>query len=385
MYKFLPFMTNDYSIGLFDSDVNDIYHSAFGAISEAFYKFVYPVSEILSDSNKINVLDICYGIGYNTKALISETLSKDIVFNIDCVDINKELIYLSPFIKTKVSLFDRIFNKNKLYTNISNYKEANKIIKLKNNSNSNLNIPNEVNLILLKNIIDNFGTDFLESDLKNIITETKNSPFFDKNVMGLFDYLAKKDIYLHQNKNKTAFVHNIYYEYISKRYKLYKKYAFNNKFNVKFHPTDVRSFIQNTQNKYDIIFLDGFTPAKCPCIWSYEFIKELYEHLSNNGSLVTYNTSAIVHNTLCNAGFLVGNIIENNKVIGTIASNNINNIKHNLSDAQKGLLKTKAGIMYHDCNLSLDNDTIYSNRQIEFENSNLMSSSKYLKGLKNEI
>ena len=41
--------------------------------------------------------------------------------------------------------------------------------------------------------------------------------------------------------------------------------------------------------------------------------------------------------------------------------------------------------MYHDCNLSLDNDTIYSNRQIEFENSNLMSSSKYLKGLKNEI
>ena len=204
-------------------------------------------------------------------------------------------------------------------------------------------------------------------------------------MLGLFEYLAKKDIYLHQNKNKSAFVHNIYYEYISKRYKLYKKYAFNNKFNVKFHPTDVRSFIQNTQNKYDIIFLDGFTPAKCPCIWSYEFIKELYEHLSNNGALVTYNTSAIVHNTLCNAGFFVGNIIDNNKVIGTIASNNIDNIKHTLSDAQKGLLKTKAGIMYHDCNLSLDNDTIYSNRQIEFENSNLMSSSKYLKGLKNEI
>ena len=49
MGKFLPYMTKDYSIGLFNDDVNDIYHSAFGALTEAYEKFINPISSTFFD------------------------------------------------------------------------------------------------------------------------------------------------------------------------------------------------------------------------------------------------------------------------------------------------------------------------------------------------
>ena len=99
MYKFLAYMTNDYSVGLYDENVNDIYHSAFGALSEAFEKFVLPAMNLVNGKN-LRVLDICYGIGYNTKALIEHCVNKNINLNIDCVDTDNVLIELSPFIST---------------------------------------------------------------------------------------------------------------------------------------------------------------------------------------------------------------------------------------------------------------------------------------------
>ena len=75
MGKFLPYMTKDYSIGLFNDDVNDIYHSAFGALTEAYEKFINPISSTFFDKEAINLLDICYGIGYNTKAFLQKVYS----------------------------------------------------------------------------------------------------------------------------------------------------------------------------------------------------------------------------------------------------------------------------------------------------------------------
>ena len=116
MYKFLPFMTKDFSVGLYDEDVNDIYHSAFGALNEAYEKFVNPFFEIYNTGvikiQSFNILDICYGIGYNTKAFLSECIKSDLGARIDCVDIDENLIKLSPFIKNKVNLADRLMKKN---------------------------------------------------------------------------------------------------------------------------------------------------------------------------------------------------------------------------------------------------------------------------------
>ena len=45
-------------------------------------------------------------------------------------------------------------------------------------------------------------------------------------------------------------------------------------------------------------------------------------------------------------------------------------------------MKTKAGIFYHDEDLTLDNEAIINAHKIEVENSKLMSSSKFIKMFK---
>ena len=61
-------------------------------------------------------------------------------------------------------------------------------------------------------------------------------------------------------------------------------------------------------------------------------------------------------------------------------------IKHPLNTYEIGLCNTKAGIPYHDPNLSFDSKDIMELREYEFRHSDLMSSSKYMKirSLKNE-
>ena len=77
MYEFHPYFTNDGSVGLYNSDYNDIYHSADGALTEAYEKFIYPlnIDKLLSKDN-IRILDICYGIGYNSKSFLNFILEK---------------------------------------------------------------------------------------------------------------------------------------------------------------------------------------------------------------------------------------------------------------------------------------------------------------------
>ena len=76
MSEFYPYFTKDGSVGLYSKDFNDIYHSATGALTEAYEKFIFPsnLHDILLRYDNIKVLDICYGIGYNTKALLNYIL-----------------------------------------------------------------------------------------------------------------------------------------------------------------------------------------------------------------------------------------------------------------------------------------------------------------------
>ena len=132
--------------------------------------------------------------------------------------------------------------------------------------------------------------------------------------------------------------------------------------------------------------LDGFTPKKCPCIWSQDFFEELYSHMKDDAQLVTYNTSAIIRAAMLNACFKVGNIFDDNKnIIGTFATKKSKLIKNPLTHKQMGLLGTKAGIPYRDKNLNLSNEQILLNREEEYKNSKLESSSHYLKRCTNEI
>ncbi|MBW2994548.1 hypothetical protein KY315_03965, partial [Candidatus Woesearchaeota archaeon] len=60
-------VTKDNSITLFNEEYQEYYHSIHGAIEEAFEKFVKPckIAE-LAKTGKIKILDICFGMGYNS-------------------------------------------------------------------------------------------------------------------------------------------------------------------------------------------------------------------------------------------------------------------------------------------------------------------------------
>ena len=96
-YEF--YYTQDGSIGLYSYTDNDVYHSKFGALTEAWDKFVIPsnIDDKLNKLHNIRVLDVCYGIGYNTKALMSYVINKNersleeknLIFKIKAKAINK--------------------------------------------------------------------------------------------------------------------------------------------------------------------------------------------------------------------------------------------------------------------------------------------------------
>lgn len=82
--------TKDGSKGLYNIELEEVYHSFLGAQTEAIQKFVNPVKKL--DYKPLSILDICYGVGYNTKTALLELKN---IESIDCVEIDKKLVEFS--------------------------------------------------------------------------------------------------------------------------------------------------------------------------------------------------------------------------------------------------------------------------------------------------
>ena len=108
---------------------------------------------------------------------------------------------------------------------------------------------------------------------------------------------------------------------------------------------------------------------------------ELYNRLSSTGYLMTYSNSALVRNTLLENNFYIGKILDEKtgKCIGTIATKEKSLIKHPLSNYDMGLCATRAGIPYRDFSLCDTKEVILKRREQEFKNSDLMTSSQYMR------
>lgn len=439
MYKLYPYFTNDGSVGLFSPEDDDIYHSTYGALTEAYEKFVLPSEPdyYFENLDEIKILDICYGIGYNSKAFInyflekflnevkqniapiytnninkdktilaidtnnnlfsnqtlySEKLYTDNNSNINpaclrkknenfkifikAIDTDKILAYLSPFI---------ICNKKSLPKNYKLPFENEKISKMLNKtSKSKFKFSDIINIIFFKKITENHPEIYQNTDINSILTSKEYSLFFEPYICRLFkaNKLSKGKYTL--LSHLLSFLHNIYYRYISNSYKKALNSPIFKNFNLDLIINDARQELKEDSNTYNLIFLDAFTPAKCPALWSVDFFKLLYEHLDENGKILTYSNSAAIRNAFINAGFYIGKIYNpsSNKYMGTIAVKNKTLIKHELSEYDLGLLKTKAGIFYRDENLTALNEAIIETHKKEVENSELMSSSKYIKTYK---
>ena len=410
MYEFYPYYTNDGSVGLFSPEADDIYHSTYGALTEAYQKFVLPLNlkKFIETNSEIKILDICFGIGYNTKSFLNnfiEIINNDTIYTnnikynykidtnnkkykifVHAIDKDKNLALLSPFFKS----FSKNISKENSKSEFLNHNEKIKHL-LKEKAAANFSLKKEVNILLLEKIYKKIDKSILE-----ILKSKQYKRFFDNGVIDFYGYLKYLDDRNQGYKNKLAFLHNIYYKYVSFCNKNALKYLKSLDFNFKLSIDDARKILKSDNNVYNFIFLDAFTPNKCPCLWTIHFFKLLYNLLDDNGMILTYSTSALVRNTFLNAGFNVGKIYLNsaNKFIGTIAAKNKSLItasdsinsniikKYELSEYDLGLMKTKAGIFYRDKNLTLDNEAILNAHKKDVDNSNLISSSKYIKKFK---
>ncbi|MDJ0555387.1 MAG: MnmC family methyltransferase [Microcoleaceae cyanobacterium MO_207.B10] len=70
--KFIPQLTADGSFTFFSPEFGEKFHSHFGAKQEAEFKFVYPL-QLESKANQpvVHLLDVCYGLGYNTASALA--------------------------------------------------------------------------------------------------------------------------------------------------------------------------------------------------------------------------------------------------------------------------------------------------------------------------
>ncbi|MFM7405860.1 MAG: tRNA (5-methylaminomethyl-2-thiouridine)(34)-methyltransferase MnmD [Cuspidothrix sp.] len=69
--NFTPQPTQDGSFTFFSTEFNEAFHSHYGAKQESLLKFAVPTRlPILANTGFIRLLDVCYGLGYNTAAAL---------------------------------------------------------------------------------------------------------------------------------------------------------------------------------------------------------------------------------------------------------------------------------------------------------------------------
>ena len=407
--KIFPYITNDGSVGLYSPEFDDIYHSTYGAYSEAVEKFILPadMEYYITNFEKIKVLDICYGIGYNTKSFLNfyfekflknkftvnnntdaiysnnnstqidnknesvKTPVKDFCKNIfiNAIDMDEDLVCLSPFFLT---------NANKIPKN-----QALPTEKVKSLSSGKLekhfSYDTVVDLILLEKI--KYILAEKTERILSLLNNTDLKSFLNKKNIKVF-----KRLYLDVNSKHFGwrflrFLHNIYYCHISSRYKNALKALQIANLDIEYNLEDARKVLLHDEQKYQLVFLDAFTPTKCPCLWTVDFLRLIYEHLDDNGRVLTYSNSAQIRNAFINAGFYVGKIKNERtgKFTGTIAVKNKSFIKHDLSEYDLRLVKTRAGIFYRDKSFSALNEAIIEQHKKEVAESTLISSSQFIK------
>jgi len=283
-------ITNDGTLSLRSLIYKENFHSNVGALKETKNKFIKPSKLERFKNKSIKVLDICFGLGYNSAFLFKELLNQSTQLDWFALEIDKRPLNFSI--------------------------------------NSNF-----------------FKT------------------LWDQKVIEILESLYKKGNYI------------------------------DKEFNCKIIWGDARKKIFHIPNhiKFDLIFLDGFSPQKCPEIWTKEFLSKIKKSLNQRGYLITYSSSAAVRKTLINLGLTIYKIkpkIETsvNWSNGTIAILNPyfdeykkNSFLKELSLMELEHLETKASIPYRDPSFDCTSKEILKNRKDEQLESNLLSTEVWRK------
>ena len=290
MSELLEILTKDGSYSLRSEFFQENFHSLLGALEETKIKFTAPSDLQRFKGKSLKVLDICFGLGYNSASLIDELIKQKSYLNWYALEIDKKPLEYS----------------------------------LRNKSFMKLWTPK----------------------VKKIFEALYRNDYFE-------DQFFKCDILWGDAREKIDFIPSV--------------------------------------NKFDLIYLDGFSPQKCPQVWTIEFLSKVTEKLNPQGYLITYSSSAAVRKTLRNLGLEIFTIKpsfneRNFWSQGTVAIAKFDKNKlkptfyfEKLSVMEEEHLLTKASIPYRDQHLNSSKDDIIKKRLDEQLLSNLVSTKKWRK------
>ena len=187
MSELIEVKTNDGSFSLRSIFFQENFHSINGALSETKLKFINP-SDLKRFKNKsLKVLDICFGLGYNSASLFSELFKQNTSLDWFALEIDKNPL--------KYSIGNKYFHK-----------------------------------------------------------------LWDPEIIKIFESLYLK------NRFEDQF------------------------FKCKIIWGEAREKINNIPShiSFDLIYLDGFSPQKCPQVWTIEFLSKVTEKLNPQGYLIKF-------------------------------------------------------------------------------------------------
>ncbi len=288
MSELIEVLTKDGSYSLRSVFFQENFHSLLGALEETKSKFIATSNLQRFKGKSLNVLDICFGLGYNSASLLDELIKQKSYLNLYALEIDKKPLEYS-----------------------------------------------------LRN----------ESFLK----------LWAPKVRTIFESLYRKDYFEDQSFKCSVLWGDA-----------------REKINI--IPSSI---------KFDLIYLDGFSPQKCPQLWTIEFLSKVTENLNSQGYLITYSSSAAVRKTLRNLGLEIFTIKPSfkNRTFwsqGTVAISKFdkNKMKPNFNFEKLSLMEeehllTKASIPYRDQDLNSSKDDIIKRRLDEQLFSNLLSTNKW--------
>jgi len=286
--ELIEVLTKDGSYSLRSLFFQENFHNLLGALGETKSKFTATSNLPRFKDKSLNVLDICFGLGYNSASLLEELIKQNSLLNLYALEIDKKPLEYS----------------------------------LRNESFLKLWAPK----------------------VKKIFVSLYRKDYFE-------DQFFKCSILWGDARKKINLI-----------------------------PSSI---------KFDLIYLDGFSPQKCPEVWTIEFLSKVTEKLNPQGYLITYSSSAAVRKTLRNLGLEIFTIKPSfkNRTFwsqGTVAISKFdkNKFKPNLNFEKLSVMEeehllTKASIPYRDQHLNSSKEDIINKRLDEQLFSNLVSTKKW--------
>ncbi len=137
---------------------------------------------------------------------------------------------------------------------------------------------------------------------------------------------------------------------------------------LQLHIGDARNFVKTYHGKkYNIIFLDPFSPDVNPELWTYDFIKLLYTLLTDDGFILTYSTAFPVIGAFLRAGFHLYHTPQfGHKKPGIIACKKLQENQTSFPTLREKDVKiakhSLAGVVYRDPTLSSNSEVLRARR-----------------------